>query len=374
MQRISFRKRLPAMIGPGLAVFALVLGACAPTAAPGRTGAPAQAPAATASDPADLARHFQGKTITLTVGYAPGGGFDTTARIFAEFAPRHIPGNPSFAVVNQPGGDSLVAAQKVMAQKPDGLNWVLFIDGLVKRDILGDLEGFDATRVTYLGTPDNGAAETFFMVRSEVGTSARALLASPRPLKIADARGGSGAQAEFAKLVGFPIDVVYGYSGTSEYFAAMNRGEVDGSFRGDPTIIKRLFPEWAKTKFITPVLFFDAPCCQDFIAEGGWETPPVLTGLVTLNETQKRAYDAHNAIRATRIFGLPPGVPDNLRLGLQQAFAETLKDPEFVKMMDERGGIQVSLGTGEEILRSVRNLAEQPKEVRDILKVMYQIQ
>lgn len=373
----------------------LALAACAPAAAPPPTAAPTTAapaaekappaapaaqptappaakPAAKASGKEELEQYFRGKTVTLTVGYAPGGGFDTIARIFAEFAPRHIPGNPQFAVTNLPGADSMIAAKKVQRDKPDGLSWVVFIDGLVKRAVLGN-EEFDPLQMTYLGTTDNSPAETFFMVRSSVATSLKDVMESKRPLKIADARGGSGAQAEFARILGLPLEPVYGYGGTSEYFSALERGEVDGSFRGDPAIIRRLYPHWIEQKFITPILFFEEPCCADFIAQGGWQTPPQLTKAVSLTDTQRRAFEAHSAIRATRIFALPPGMPDNLRIGLEQAFADTLKDPEFVAVMNERVNTQVGLGTGESILSAVKNLTQQPPEVLDILRTMYAI-
>ncbi len=51
----------------------------APAAAP-KT---AEKPAAPAVDVAQAASYFGGKTITFTVGYAPGGGYDTYARIVA---------------------------------------------------------------------------------------------------------------------------------------------------------------------------------------------------------------------------------------------------------------------------------------------------
>lgn len=366
--------RTPQHLLPALAAAALFLAACQPAAAPAKPAGKADTAVAKTVDKTEIARQMEGKTITLTVGYAPGGGFDTIARIFVEYASKYIPGSPKMVVTNQPGGDSLVAAQKTATAKPDGLNWVVFIDGVIKRSVLGKQDGFDADKMTYLGTPDNAPPETFFMVRSAVATNIKDIIAAGRPLKIADARGGSGAQAEFARLVGIPIDPVYGYSGTSEYFAAINRGEAEGTFRGDPALIKRLYPDWVSAKTVTPVLFFDEPCCEDFIKEGGWEKPPLLTDVIKLTPTQQAAYDAHNALRATRIFALPPGVPDNLRLGLQEAFAETLRDPEFVAVMKERVGTQVKLGTGEDILKAVKNMAAQPPEVRDILKVMYAIE
>ena len=47
---------------------------------------------------------FKGKTIRIVVGFPPGGGFDTFARVLARHLPRYIPGNPSTIVQNMPGG------------------------------------------------------------------------------------------------------------------------------------------------------------------------------------------------------------------------------------------------------------------------------
>ena len=53
---------------------------------------------------------YQGKMIRIIVGFSPGGGFDTFARLVARHLGRHIPGNPSVIVTNMPGAGSLVAA------------------------------------------------------------------------------------------------------------------------------------------------------------------------------------------------------------------------------------------------------------------------
>ena len=38
---------------------------------------------------------YEGKTIRLVVGFAPGGGFDTYARVLSRHMGRHIPGTPT---------------------------------------------------------------------------------------------------------------------------------------------------------------------------------------------------------------------------------------------------------------------------------------
>ena len=52
---------------------------------------------------------FSGKTVTLLVGFAAGGGVDLTARMFAKYLGNHIPGNPTVIVKNMPGGSSMKA-------------------------------------------------------------------------------------------------------------------------------------------------------------------------------------------------------------------------------------------------------------------------
>ncbi len=44
---------------------------------------------------ADVSDFYKGKTITITVGYPPGGGYDAYARALTRHMGRHIPGNPT---------------------------------------------------------------------------------------------------------------------------------------------------------------------------------------------------------------------------------------------------------------------------------------
>ena len=46
---------------------------------------------------------YQGKTLTVIVGFAPGGGVDTTARMVARHLVRFIPGQPGLVIQNMEG-------------------------------------------------------------------------------------------------------------------------------------------------------------------------------------------------------------------------------------------------------------------------------
>src|SRR5215510_6596111 len=68
------------------------------------------------------AQSFSGKTVTIIVGYKPGGGYDATARMLARHLPNHLPGKPTVIVQNMPGGNSIIGANHMYnVAKPDGL-------------------------------------------------------------------------------------------------------------------------------------------------------------------------------------------------------------------------------------------------------------
>ena len=61
------------------------------------TGLPAQAQSV----------DFKGKTITMVIPFGVGGGSDVWGRFNATLLQKHLPGQPSVVVKNQPGGGSV---------------------------------------------------------------------------------------------------------------------------------------------------------------------------------------------------------------------------------------------------------------------------
>src|SRR3954453_1473222 len=77
--------------------------------------------------PARADDFYQGKTLTLVVGYSAGGGYDINARLIARHIGRHIPGTPMVVVVNMPGAGSLRALEHLEKHAPrDGTVIALF--------------------------------------------------------------------------------------------------------------------------------------------------------------------------------------------------------------------------------------------------------
>src|SRR5258708_19165266 len=97
---------------------------------------------------------FAGKTVSLIVGYKPGGGYDTTARMLARHLPNHLPGKPTVIVQNMPGGNSIIAANHLYnVAKPDGLSFGTFNRNLPIAQLTG-VQGvkFDMQRSAWIGS------------------------------------------------------------------------------------------------------------------------------------------------------------------------------------------------------------------------------
>src|SRR5215475_12941550 len=101
---------------------------------------------------------YKGKTLTIVVGFTPGGGYDVNARALARRLADHIPGNPTIIVQNQPGAGSLTAVRSldVNAAK-DGTVMATFNAGLVGQSVVQpDKVNIDFQKISWVGviTPD----------------------------------------------------------------------------------------------------------------------------------------------------------------------------------------------------------------------------
>src|SRR5215471_5534924 len=208
-----------------------------------------------AASPTWAADFYQGKTLTVIVGYAPGGGVDATARAITRHLGRFIPGQPNIVVQNMEGAAGVVAVNYLDRRvAPDGLtlgipgrSW--FMEGVLRNPGVT----FDPTRFTYVGSP--GAVSSSVYVRLSTGIRTFAdLKASPRTLTFG-ALGSTTPTAMVPALLaanGAPIKVVLGYVSTARILLALEQGEVDGFYTVDDSFGRR--QDLIDSKVVAPIL------------------------------------------------------------------------------------------------------------------------
>ncbi|MEY4878626.1 MAG: hypothetical protein RJB62_94, partial [Pseudomonadota bacterium] len=101
----------------------------------------------------DATEFYDGRTLTLVLSSAVGGGYDAMSRILAQHLSRHLPGNPTIVVQNMPGAGGISATNYLYAIAPkDGS----VIGGVQNNTPFEPLFGtaqarYDATQFQWLG-------------------------------------------------------------------------------------------------------------------------------------------------------------------------------------------------------------------------------
>ena len=173
----------------------------------------------------DIANFYQGKTVSLIVSSAPGGGYDATARLAARHLGRHIPGNPTIAVQNMPGAGGIRAANHIYNIAAKDGSVISLMQNTVPFDpLLGNkAAAFDATRINWLGSPNVEIALLMVWHSSGVKT-----LEDLRRKEItAGVAGIASNQAQLTRLLikvaDLKLKLVQGYPGANETLLAMER-------------------------------------------------------------------------------------------------------------------------------------------------------
>ena len=102
----------------------------------------------------DVAEFYKGKTVRLVVGIGVGSGYDINARLLARHMSKHIPGNPTIIVQNQPGAGSLTMTNQLYAAGPfDGTVIGASFNGLPTTPLLQPTGArFEPTKLNWVGS------------------------------------------------------------------------------------------------------------------------------------------------------------------------------------------------------------------------------
>ena len=201
--------------------------------------------------------NLAGKTVRMVIGSAPGGTYDLLGRAVARHIGRHLPGQPAVVPQNMPGAGGLVATNYIYNVAPkDGTVIAISNKGVAGAAIAGVPEArFDATRITWLGTPITETSVCFAYNSPRLQVRSLTDLYE-KELHVGSLGAGTVATAyprALAALLGLKFKLVGGYAGSNQIYLAMERGEVEAICEGiDGIIAKR--PTWIPEKIVTLLL------------------------------------------------------------------------------------------------------------------------
>ena len=284
----------------------------------------------------DVAAFYKGNQIRIIVGFGPGGGYDTYARLVARHMSQYIPGNPAVIVENRPGAGSIVAANTVYNTEPkDGTVVVTMNPIVVLFKLLGQDVQFDAEKFRWLGA---GSVEYLAcVVRKDSGVTT---FAQAQQKSVPMAAEGVGAlsyavEALLNSAVGTKFKIVPGYTSIPDQFLAVQKNEVGGACQAYISTLLRTQRQFLEgpDPLLKPIVFVGA------------QLPPesFMRGVPTLDSVTKTP-DAKAIFRVIQLMGVlsypyavAPGVPPERIAALATAFKKTTADPDFLKDASQAG-------------------------------------
>jgi tripartite-type tricarboxylate transporter receptor subunit TctC len=315
------------------------------------------APGAAADTVADF---YKGKTVTILIGFPPGGGYDANGRALARYIGKFIPGNPNVVASNMPGAGSLTAANHTFnTAAQDGSVFTIFASSAALDPLLGNKAArFDASKFGWIGSMAQevaycgiwqgpGAASSWKDVMEKetiFGGGAAAAITFQHPMILKNVLGAS------------KMKVVSGYPGTRDVNLAMNRGEVNGSCGLFGSSIMTQWRKEVESGQIKLVIQMGAQKSKQF-----GDIPSVFDFAKTDEDRQILEIHFHQQL-LSRPYAFPPNVPADRLKAMRAAFMATMKDKDFLADA-QKIGLDIDPVSGDEIEAALKRFASFPPSV-----------
>jgi tripartite-type tricarboxylate transporter receptor subunit TctC len=309
---------------------------------------------------------YKGKTVTLLVSSAAGGGYDALARLISRIMPKHIPGNPTVIVKNMPGAGGIVATNYGYRIAPkDGTTIIAPQNNVPFEPLYGTKEAkYDAQKITWIGSPAPETAVLTIWHTSPVNTIADTHKHQLRMGSSGENSTPSFYGKVFMETLGANMQIIVGYPGQNDALLAMERGEIDGYPSAFYNSLMATRPTWIPEKKVKMLVQIGAE------KEKAIDYVPFARDLAKNDADRELIDQAAAPLAVGRPYGLPPGVPADRVAALRKAFMDTMHDPQF---QEEQAKIKLGADnpkTGEEIQQIIAKSYQRSESVINRIKGM----
>jgi tripartite-type tricarboxylate transporter receptor subunit TctC len=310
-----------------------------------------------------VADFYRGKTVTIDVGYGPGGGYDITSRLIAQFYGTHIPGNPTVIVENVPGGGGLTLANAIYnTAAKDGLKLGVFASDVALEPLYGNEQAqFQPAKFAWIGSMDTDRQSCGVWKGGGVGIKTLPdLIAARKTITFGASSPVSDTSVYplfFKNALGAPVKVILGYTGTQDIVLAMRRGEVDafcGLFESSVLGSYKQDVEAGNLEiFVQIVLGEKSPLFGD--------ATPIMDAFKS-DEMRQVANFVFIPSLLARPLAAPPGTPEERVAALRAGLLATVKDEETIATA-QKMNMTLKPKSGEEVEKMIAEFQATPPEL-----------
>lgn len=331
-----------------------------------------------AAEPAADGDFYEGKTLTLYVPYAAGGGTDLAARALAPLLEEFLPGNPTVIVENDPSTAGIIGANEFAASDDhDGTTVLVSSSALHSAYLVEDptvTVDFNELR-PLLGM----ATGSLVFVSGRTGITDAEDIVGPtdEPLILAgQVPSGSDLRTLLAlDLLGVDYQAIFGYEGSGDKRIAFERGEVNLMLDNSISYRQQMEP-MEESGDVVP-LFSQGLMVGDTLERiaslPDLPTPTELYEQITGDEATGKEWDAYRTLvgstdSLSKGLWLHADDPDEAYEALTKAFEDIIADPDaFAPLKDDVFGGNAPL-MGKDLAGVVDVMANPDPEARAYLR------
>lgn len=302
---------------------------------------------------------YNGKTITLIIGFPPGGGYDAYGRLLQRHLGQHIPGAPNVIATNMPGAGSMVAANYLYNTAPsNGTVIGMFSSSAAMEPLMGDKQAkFNPAKFGWIGSMTQDVSYCGVWNRPGVPTTFDEMMKK----QVVIGAGGSAAitfqhPMVLRNLLGAKFKIITGYGGTAELNLAMQRGEINGSCG--------LFSSSIETHWANEVT---SGQLKLFIQMGNKQSDefgkiPSVFDFAKSAQEKSVLELVFDQLLLTRPVATAPKVPRARLAILRKALQETMKDKAFLADA-KKSGLKIDPASGKEVKKLLARFSSFPPQV-----------
>jgi len=317
---------------------------------------------------AKAADFYEGKTVTMLIGYGFGGTYGKYARLMSKHLPKHLAGAPNIIVQSMPGAGGLKSVNYAYNVLPrQGSHMFVPADSVVISQLMRPKKiKYNAPEFTWIGGTNQ--TNSIYVIRTDKGVKTWKDLKNIQAIAGHTGPGSTSFMLPrlMVKTLGLKIKQIGGYKGSRKTILAMEQGEHDGT--GFNWLAwSSIVPHWFKEgkEFAVPIM------------QLGHFKDPDLPNVPMISDLVDPKYKAMIAFMAThgligRGLAFPPKVPKKLAKQLRTAFDKMVNSKAY-KAEAKKRGLRVVASTGQQIQDVVNDGIKNadPKVVAQAAKIIF---
>ena len=301
---------------------------------------------------------YKGRQIAIIVGFPPGGGYDVYARVIARHFARYVPGAPTIVVQNMPGAGSMNLANHMYAVAPKDGTVIGSVESGAPLEAFYDGKGvrFDPQKFAWIGgvNEDTSTCQVWH-------TSPVKQFVDLRTHEAPFAGTGPAAPPEVEskvanEVLGTRMKLILGYRGLGDVYAALEKGELEGSCGITWSSVTAVRADWIREGKLRTIVQIARQRHKDL------PDVPLMTEFARTEEERQILQLLSLPNLVGRPYMAPPETPSERVRLLRSAFNATLRDAEFLADAAQ-AKLPIDPVSAERIEQVLADAAKMPRDV-----------